>query len=84
MAVLELIPPDLLVPSLHLTRSQPTQRALAVRGEYLEIPMLSLTRAQVESFWDLDDEGCDEVLDTLMACGFLKVTPGGSFVRAER
>jgi len=82
MAVLELIAPDLIVPAIHLTRTQPTQRALAVRGEYLEIPMLSLTRAQVQSFWDLDDEACHEVLATLVACGFLKVTLSGSFVRA--
>jgi hypothetical protein len=81
MAVLDLIAPDHVVPVTRYTRSEPTPGAQMVRGEYLEIPMLSLTRAQVQSFWDLDDEECDEVLDTLTACGFLKVTPAGRFVR---
>jgi hypothetical protein len=82
MAVLDLIAPEHVAPPITHTRTEPAPRTQAVRGEYLEIPMLSLTRAQVQSFWDLDDEECDEVLDTLMACGFLKVTERGSFVRA--
>ena len=63
-------------------RAAPTPGAQAVRGEYLEIPQLSLTRAQVQSFWDLTDDQCDEVLDALLASGFLKVTHSGGFVRA--
>jgi hypothetical protein len=79
MAVLDLITPEHLVPTS--ARTEPTLSTQAVRGEYLEIPMLSLTRAQVRSFWDLDDEECGDVLDSLMACGFLKVTASGRFVR---
>jgi hypothetical protein len=63
-------------------RPAPTPRAQAIRGEYLEIPQLSLTRTQVQSFWDLSDGECDEVLDGLLACGFLKVTSNGGFVRS--
>ena len=82
MAVLDLIAPDHVVTVVTHTRTEPTAGAQMVRGEFLEIPMLSLTRTQVQSFWDFDDEQCDEVLDTLLACGFLKVSPTGSFVRA--
>ena len=82
MAVLDLIAPDHVEPLTDHSHAQSASWTQAVRGEYLELPMLSLTRTQVQSLWDLDDEECGEVLDTLMACGFLKVTANGSFVRA--
>jgi len=82
MAVLDLIAPEHVATVTSYTRTEPTLRAQMVRGEFLEIPMLSLTRAQVQSFWDLDDERCDEFLDALMVCGFLRLTATGSFVRA--
>jgi len=52
-----------------------------VRGEYLEIPGLLLTRGQVQRLWDLDDTSCDAVLESLLETQFLRRTPGGAFVR---
>ena len=55
---------------------------LIVRGAYLEIPALQLTRSQVQRFWGLDIRSCDTVLDALLEQRFLKQTQGGAFVRA--
>jgi hypothetical protein len=63
-----------------------------IRGEYLEIPGLHLTRAQIQRLWDLDHETCSSVLDTLLYERFLVLTcdrryilngPDGSANRAE-
>jgi len=54
----------------------------AIRGEYLEVPRLSLTRTQVQNLWDLEDDVCTEVLDELMASGFLRLTAAGGFTRS--
>ena len=79
MAVLEL---DHVAPPVTSARAAPPFRSQMIRGEYLEIPYLSLTRAQVQSFWDLDDDECDAALESLLASGFLKMTSSGGFVRA--
>ena len=54
-----------------------------IRAEYLEIPGLVLTRAQVRRLWSLDDVTCDAVLRALVNAGFLRQTRTGSYVRAE-
>ena len=54
-----------------------------VRGEYLEIPGLLLTRSQVQRFWGLDAVLCDEILDALTGTHFLEKTRGGGFIRAH-
>jgi len=54
-----------------------------VRGEYLEIPGLLLTRSQVQRFWGLDAVLCDQILDALTGTRFLEKTRGGAFVRAH-
>jgi hypothetical protein len=79
MAVLEL---DNIAPPVISARTAMPFRAQTIRGEYLEIPHLSLTRTQVQSFWDLDDDECEAVLEGLLASGFLKMTSSGGFVRA--
>jgi len=56
--------------------------SLIVRGEYLEVPGLSLTRAQVQRLWGLDAAQCDKVLDGLIASGFLLRTRSGTFIRS--
>jgi hypothetical protein len=72
---------------LELARDSPIAERLVdywiqiVRGEYLEIPSLLLTRGQVQRFWGLDGSLCDRVLEALIKAGFLLRTPGG-FVRA--
>jgi len=54
-----------------------------VRGEYLEIPGLRLTRSQVQRFWGLDAALCDQILDSLLGARFLQQTRGDGFVRAQ-
>jgi len=53
-----------------------------VRGEYLEIPGLLLTRSQVQRFWGIDAALCDQVLDALTGAHFLQKTRAGGFMRA--
>ncbi len=55
-----------------------------IRGEYLEIPGLFLTRSQVQRLWELDAGVCDQVLDALVGLRFLRRTPEGAFVRADQ
>ena len=53
-----------------------------VRGEYLEIPGLNLTRGQVQRLWGLDETTCDAVLTALVDARFLKRTAADAYVRA--
>jgi hypothetical protein len=53
-----------------------------IRSEYLEMPGLSLTVSQAERLWQLRRDDCEELLDRLVATGFLAQTPKGQFVRA--
>jgi hypothetical protein len=52
-----------------------------VRGEYLEIPGLNLTRSQFQRLWGLDAALCDRLLEHLVASHFLERTSRGGFVR---
>jgi hypothetical protein len=54
-----------------------------IRGEFVEIPGLHLTRPQVQRLWGLDPIRCDALLDALVASGFLKRTQKGGFARAD-
>ena len=54
-----------------------------VRGAYLEIPELSLTRSQVQRFWQLDNDLSDTIVDSLVDARFLRQTPAGGFVRVR-
>jgi hypothetical protein len=54
-----------------------------IRGEYLEMPDLQLTRSQVGRLWGLDDRGCHLVLNTLVKERFLRLTPSGRYTRTE-
>jgi hypothetical protein len=54
-----------------------------VRGEYLEMPGLSLTRTQAQRLWGLDPEACEALLDALLQAGFLRRTNQGGYVRAD-
>jgi hypothetical protein len=53
-----------------------------VRGEYLEIPGLRLTKRQAQRLWALDTETCDELLATLEGVRFLRRTRGGDYILA--
>ena len=54
-----------------------------VRGEFLEIPGLQLTRAQIQRLWGLDDRLCTAVLDALTKARFLCQKPDGQYARAD-
>jgi hypothetical protein len=54
-----------------------------VRGEYLEWPGLSLTKAQIQRLWSLGPATCDALIDSLTASGFLRRAVNGTFVRVD-
>lgn len=65
---------------------QPDMRASIaerVRGEFREMPGLTLTLAQAGRLWSLDPATCTEVLTSLVSSGFLSRRPDGAFCRAS-
>jgi hypothetical protein len=69
-------------------QAQPAQRRLddllcRVRGEYDEMPGLSLTPAQAQRLWALDRATCALVLERLINTRFLRTTARGCYVRME-
>ena len=50
-------------------------------GEYLEMPGLRLKREQAQRLWGLDDATCTQLLDTLVANGFLIRSLDGRYGR---
>jgi hypothetical protein len=53
-----------------------------IRGEFLEIPGLRLTSAQVQKLWGLHRDACAAVLENLLHQRFLQLTADGHYVRA--
>jgi hypothetical protein len=53
-----------------------------IRAEYLELPGMSLTKAQVQRLWGLNGTTCEALLDHLVKSGFLKQTRSREYVRA--
>ena len=64
----------------HDRRALMTER---VRGEFREMPGLTLTLAQAGRLWSLDPATCNEVLSDLVATGFLCRRADGAFCRAS-
>jgi Spy/CpxP family protein refolding chaperone len=54
-----------------------------VRGEYLEMPGLSLTEHQAQRLWHLEPEACRSLFSALVESGFLRQTPRGRYIRAN-
>jgi hypothetical protein len=54
-----------------------------IRAEYLEIPGLRLTKAQVQRLWGLDATTCDVLLNALESMRFLKRTASDAYVRVD-
>ena len=65
--------------TIHATGT-PTDWVHLVQAEYLEMPGLQLTRAQVRRLWSLEQHTCDAVLDQLLASHFLKRTADDNYV----
>jgi hypothetical protein len=53
-----------------------------IQAEYLEMPGLHLTKAQIQRFWRLEPHMCDALVNTLVAAEFLKSTQQGAYVLA--
>ena len=53
-----------------------------VKGEYIEMPGLRLTRSQAQRLWGLDDLVCGKVLAALVKENFLQVTADGRYTRS--
>jgi DNA-binding IclR family transcriptional regulator len=52
-----------------------------LRAEYLEMPGLRLSAAQVERLCGVERTICQTALDTLVDEGFLQVSPDGRYAR---
>ena len=57
------------------------ERIQIIRGEFLEIPGLRLTRDQIQRLWGLRWDVCSTVLEELLDQGFLRATADGSYVQ---
>ena len=53
-----------------------------VRGEFREMPGLTLTLAQAGKLWSLEAATCADVLSQLVATGYLCQRADGTFCRA--
>ena len=53
-----------------------------VRSEYLEMPGLHLTRAQMLRLWGFDQSTCDGILNALVAVNFLRRTARDGYILA--
>jgi hypothetical protein len=65
---------------------QPDQKAVIaerVRGEFREMPGLSLTLPQACRLWSMDAAMCTDVLSQLVEGGFLSRRADGAFCRAS-
>jgi hypothetical protein len=54
-----------------------------VRGEYCEMPGLSLTVPQARRLWGLEDSICQSLFECLVDTKFLRRTRHGRFVRCD-
>jgi hypothetical protein len=54
-----------------------------IRGEFREMPGLTLTVAQARRLWSLDWSTCSEVLTQLVDAGFLCRKADGAYGRAS-
>jgi signal transduction histidine kinase len=55
----------------------------SIRAEYVEVPGLHLTNAEVQELWGLDASVADALLKALVDARFLRRTPDHAYVRAE-
>ena len=54
-----------------------------VRGEFLEMPGLRLTKKQAQRLWAIDADTCEALLGTLEASHFLRHTREGEYFLAR-
>ena len=56
---------------------------MRVRGEYREMPGLSLTIPQAEKLWGLEHSTCQTLFERLVEARFVRMTRHGRFVRRD-
>jgi hypothetical protein len=56
---------------------------MRIRGEYLEMPGLQLTKRQMQRMWGLDELTCDMLVETLQRSRFLRSTSTGRYILGE-
>ena len=78
--MLQLSPSTMVNVLSQITDAQVTER---VRGEFREMPGLTLTLAQAGRLWSLDAVTCANVLSQLVGTGFLCRRPNGAFCRSS-
>jgi DNA-binding IclR family transcriptional regulator len=62
---------------------QPSAEILhLVRSEYLEMPGLNLTRAQMQRLFGFDQPTCDRILNALVTGKFLRRTTRDEYILA--
>jgi hypothetical protein len=66
---------------VYMNPSSAQQMLDRVRGEYLEMPGLSLKLAQIQRLCGVSREACERVLDVLVATKFLRLKSNGNFTR---
>jgi hypothetical protein len=54
-----------------------------IEAEYREMPGLSVTDAQAQRLWGLDNMTCKRALDALVQRGFLKRTRRDAYISSE-
>jgi hypothetical protein len=54
-----------------------------VRGEFLEMPGLRLTKKQAQRLWAIDADTCEAILGSLEATHFLRHTRDGEYLLAR-
>ena len=54
-----------------------------VRGEFLEMPGLRLTKKQAQRLWAIDPDTCEALLGALEASHFLRRTRDGEYLLAR-
>jgi hypothetical protein len=74
----------IVVPDLHHAHDLDFVHLLEiVRGEYLEMPGLRLTKKQAQRLWAIDADTCDALLNTLEGTSFLRRTRDGEYMLAS-
>ena len=69
---------------MRLERDSKTDELLRrIRGEFLEMPGMRLTRMQARRLWGLDARLCDMLLDALVEARFLLRTSDGAFISRQ-
>jgi hypothetical protein len=59
------------------------ERLRVVRAEYLEVPGMQLTKAEIQRLWGLDAQTCNALVGTLVASRFLRLTRHDRYARFD-